>query len=480
MNANVRKRKTRLIGWVFRVMRIFLLIAVVGLLVGCKAKPAPDIPSQLWLDWAYDGSYTLTMEPERVLMDTPVTIIAKGLKVGQPVIIRARMQLKNTIYESFAAYAADESGVVDVNQAAPSTGSYSGVDGMGLFWSMKYVESVTDSNQESAPGGLQPMKVTLTLEARDRILASLETERLFYDETKVERRDASQPGMVAALFLPKEPGPHAGIVWLGGSEGGLTEAFPALLASHGYATLALAYFKAGDLPAELVHVPLESAKQGIDWFRAQPEVDEDAIALLGASKGAELALLLAATYPEEIQAVVAYKPSSVVWLGLPSNMADTFRGPRSSWTLDGQPLPFVNGTFTSEMLKLMVGKPAAMVSSYTGGLKNNEAVEAARIPVEKICGPVLLLSGTDDQLWPSTQMAADVVARLDESGFPYRHEHWAYKDCGHGLGLPYSPTTGINQGTLLLGGTPEGTATANADAWVKVLGFLAREFPPRQ
>ena len=55
---------------------------------------------------------------------------------------------------------------------------------------------------------------------------------------------------------------------------------------------------------------------------------------------------------------------------------------------------------------------------------------------------------------------------------PYRHEHLAYDDAGHGLALPNLPTTAINSGAILLGGTPQATAAANADAWAKVLEFL--------
>jgi dienelactone hydrolase len=125
---------------------------------------------------------------------------------------------------------------------------------------------------------------------------------------------------------------------------------------------------------------------------------------------------------------------------------------------------------------VIIGSPAAMVDAYVGGLKDARAVEAARIPVDKIRGPVLLFSGADDRLWPSTQMGAEVIKQLDKANFPYRYEHWSYKDVGHGLGLPYLHTTEINQGTLLLGGTPQATAAANVDAWGKLLDFLSSAF----
>lgn len=286
------------------------------------------------------------------------------------------------------------------------------------------------------------------------------------------RRPVTGGKIVGTLFVPTTAGPHPAVVVLPGSEGGVPEGQAALLASHGFAALALAYFGVEGLPAQLVEIPLEYARGALDWLAAQPEVDGGRIAVMGGSKGAELALLLAATYPDAVRAVVAFKPSSVVWMGLPANPADNFRGPKSSWTLEGRPLPFVSGAFTLDLIKPMLRQRAALVSSYVGGLKDAEAVAAAAIPAERIRGPVLLVSGAQDQLWPSTQMAAEVIKRLDEHSFPYRHEHLAYGDAGHGLSLPYLPTTTINSGTILLGGTPQGTASANADAWPKAVTFL--------
>ena len=120
----------------------------------------------------------------------------------------------------------------------------------------------------------------------------------------------------------------------------------------------------------------------------------------------------------------------------------------------------------------MAGRPAALVSSYEAGLKDEAVVAAATIPVENIGGPVLLLSGADDQMWPSARMGEMVMRRLDEHGFGFRHEHLIYEGVGHSIGFPYVPTTMGNMGTLLEGGTPEGTAAANADSWPKVLEFL--------
>jgi hypothetical protein len=53
-----------------------------------------------------------------------------------------------------------------------------------------------------------------------------------------------------------------------------------------------------------------------------------------------------------------------------------------------------------------VGHPVAFTPYYLGHLRDTRAVERATIPVEKTRGPILLVSGTDDQMWPSSALAA--------------------------------------------------------------------------
>ena len=95
----------------------------------------------------------------------------------------------------------------------------------------------------------------------------------------------------------------------------------------------------------------------------QPEVRR--LAVTGASRGGELALLLGATFAE-IEAVVAHSASGLVHDGRPELGTGT---DRSAWSLDEKPLPF--RTFDTDL---------------------NDAVDCeAAIPVERTRGPVLML-----------------------------------------------------------------------------------------
>jgi hypothetical protein len=147
-------------------------------------------------------------------------------------------------------------------------------------------------------------------------------------------------------------GPFPGVLALGGSSGGIPENILDMLIPAGFASLGLAYFAgptAPDLtheglPADLVAIPLERIERGLRWLIQHPNVTtpDGRVGLIGVSKGGELALLVAATFPEFVGPVVAYTPSSVVWQGVTwSAVGQQARQALSSWTFRGEPLPFV-------------------------------------------------------------------------------------------------------------------------------------------
>jgi hypothetical protein len=138
-------------------------------------------------------------------------------------------------------------------------------------------------------------------------------------------------------------------------------------------------------------------------------------------------LLLASDYPE-VKAVVAIAPSSVVFPGPPTGALDALGGQHSAWSLGGRELAFVPMPLSWATLRgLITGKRTRM---FERALRNTEAVKAAAIPVEHIHGPILLVSFTADQIWPSTLMSDQVVQRLRDYHFGYYYEHAAYA-AGH-------------------------------------------------
>jgi uncharacterized protein len=304
-------------------------------------------------------------------------------------------------------------------------------------------------------------------------------------ETRGHRRPVEEEGLVGTLFCPSTPGPHPAVIALGGVGGGLREGGAEALASEGFASLALAYFGVDPLPSELVEIPLEYFEWAIAWLNSQPEVDANRIALVGNSKGGELALLLGATYPEDVKAVIGYAPSAVVWQGITFNREAYHGGPRSPWSLRGEPVPFARFArpLPTEMIR-MVGsylgrQPIVGRVFYERALKNETAVAAAEIALEKIDGPLLLISGTDDQMWPSTRLSEMAIERLKAHDHPFPYEHLRYEGAGHMITLPNAEPPVSWTSRYEVGGTREANEFANADSWTKVLGFLRKHLKHR-
>ncbi len=106
-------------------------------------------------------------------------------------------------------------------------------------------------------------------------------------------------------------------------------------------------------------------------------------------------------------------------------------------------------------------------------------MQRAEIKVEHIQGPIFLVSGKDDGVWDSSDMAGKIVARLKQAKFPYPVESLTYDHAGHAVGRPYISTMSLkgrrtpnNPRPLDMGGTPAGTAKARADSWPKMLAFV--------
>ncbi|MBE2224708.1 MAG: acyl-CoA thioesterase/BAAT N-terminal domain-containing protein, partial [Anaerolineae bacterium] len=260
-----------------------------------KQEPASPQPPTQTPEPEVENEPTLDVQPAKALSDEPVTIQASGLEPGQLITLTASMSDDyNRKWQSSATFIADDDGEVDVAAQAPITGTYTTVDPMGLFWSMLPVYPIpsTDYNY-FANWYTVPRMVTVKAEVEGKQMATAYTERVRLNED-VNVTTLTEEGLVGYLFTPAAEGTYPALLILGGSGGGIDSAKAAMLASHGYVTLALDYFGEPPLPVELSEIPLEYFKTAIDWLQAQENVDADKIGVVGTSRGGELALLLGA------------------------------------------------------------------------------------------------------------------------------------------------------------------------------------------
>ena len=252
--------------------------------------------------------------------------------------------------------------------------------------------------------------------------------------TMVEVREA---GVVGTFTLPDGTGPHPGVVALSGSGGGVPSWCGDLLAPHGIAVLAPAYFGVDPLPAVLCEIPVETVEAAGVWLHRRPEVRSGRVGLVGGSKGAELALLAATEFPDLFGPVAAIAPSCVAWFGvdLTGEVADA--SARSSWTIGGRPVPFVPPVPGVGFER--TNKGLRSVGIYAAALRQGDAVASAAIPVERATGPLLLLSGGKDAACPSTSMARAIVDRMAAHGRSADVRHLDFPDCGHVVVRPWPP-----------------------------------------
>ncbi len=420
----------------------------------------------------------IEVSPSEALMDEIVRITVRGLNPNQAVTIRASQTAADKRrWQSQAFFRADANGVVDVARQTPVSGAYGGVDAMGLFWSMG-----PDPNQKEGDAGFmhvddvrQPIVTHLEVESQGRVVAAADLRRRFLPET-VRITEIREAGLIGRLYEPAPGQPRPALIVLGGSEGGYEARDAALFAARGYTALSLAYFGMPGLPPELHNVPVEVVKRAIDWMRGCRSVDAARIGVVGGSRGSELALLAAVQFPE-LRAVVAMKPSNVVWEGL--NAKGNPNG--ASFTFQGKPLPYVPNHISfafawSYGTHLFSRTPPALTPMFLDSLADRDAVAKAVIPVERISGPVLLISGKDDQLWPSSLMGDKIMERLKQHGHRFRDQHVSYEGVGHSIPLGYLPLAGSRRGLrFAIGGNPRATAQASPDAWRRILEFLQRE-----
>ncbi len=424
---------------------------------------------------------TLTITPADALIDVPRQIRVENVAPGQTVQITALTRRNGVLWQAQAAYTAAEDGAVDLTRDAPVSGDYTGLSPMGLIWSQAPVDSPSREHfNHPVTDALVTDVVARVGAVEDGMQAQATfTQRLALDG--VTRHEVREEGLVGTLYLPagSKPGSHPAVMILNGSGGGINEPRAALYASRGYAAFALAYFKAPGLSDYISNTPLEYFQTGLRWLRKKVQPKHDFVAISGQSRGGELVLLLGATFPKEVSAVVAYVPGAVVHSG--QNACDPKIGREGpTWLLGGKPIPHVwENNRTATWAPFDEGpSPHRHEKAILTALQDPDAVARARIRVEDIEGPVMLLSGTDDGSWPSSLYSKMVQDKLVEVKHPYPVEWLDYENGGHSILFPYVPTTQlvyahpVSGKISTSGGNPKDNARADQESWEGVKKFL--------
>jgi dienelactone hydrolase len=210
------------------------------------------------------------------------------------------------------------------------------------------------------------------------------------------------------------------IVGLGGAEGGNAWASDYwseqrnVFIDRGYAFLAIAYFGMEGIPKQLDRIALDGVHNAVMNAAKNAKVNNKCIAIIGSSKGAELALALSSYYAD-YNAVVAMVPGNAIFASLTDAMVTP------SFSINDVSLPFVPVPWSASPALLS----GDLRGAFTKMLEDKEAVNKARIKTEKINGSILFLSATNDEMWPSTEMSEAMMQDLDANKFPHVYKHIA-------------------------------------------------------
>lgn len=429
----------------------------------------------------------ISVEPASALIDEPLIIQFTGLTPKSRVTLSMKTtDAGNVTWSSSATFIANHKGILNLAEQAPTKGSYSGLDAMGLLWSMR-PEQHDQFDPFFKPSLQKPLELILSASINNKTISQQTIHRKIL-AADVTVHNINEDGVVGRCFVPTGKGKRPAILICGGSSGGIAtqEVTAALLASHGYVTLALAYFNYSHLPKALYEIPLETFQNGVKWLKNHSYVDENRIVMMGTSKGAEAVLASASHLPMKINGVIAVVPSNVVWQGVGHGRPEK----RSSWTLKGKALPFVKlrtlGALpqlaVSKLVKILrFGRGASQVTHmrFRSLYENFTTAKAPTIiPVENIQAPLLLLSCDDDKVWPSTDMSQEILIRRRENQCGYKDDIVMFPNAGHVIRIPNLPSTVSSAMTpgqrfiIEFGGTPKANARANVESWNKILSFL--------
>ncbi|XP_066282939.1 acyl-coenzyme A thioesterase 1-like isoform X1 [Branchiostoma lanceolatum] len=410
---------------------------------------------------------SIAANPPTGLMSDKVDIRATGLERQQPVTLTATVQLtRDAQFRSHAHYVADSSGSVVCSQHAAVGGTFSGVEQMGLFWSLQ--PSPAQRVKRMIPKDVtKPLEVRLCLydghidtrSPQDSAMeprASCVVERRFMGDGV--RRTVVREGRVrGVLFLPEGEGPFPGVIDMYGS-GSNFEHRSALLCAQGFAAFRLLYSNFDDLPKTEAHLDSEYFTEAVDWFSDHPLVQPGGVGVIGTSLGGALALIMG---------TLTDKVNAIVWLNGFTAMLGT-----TQFSYRGQILPTVG--FDVSRVKYTEDGHLNVVD-----VTDDPTLEPEKcIQVETTLCPILFVMGEDDKNWRSDKMAREAIARMEAHG-KTNHQLLTYPGAGHLIEPPYLPHCRVSfhpaAGTDIdFGGETAAHCVAQEDLWPRTIAFLRK------
>ncbi|XP_016045354.1 bile acid-CoA:amino acid N-acyltransferase isoform X2 [Erinaceus europaeus] len=409
----------------------------------------------------------LTVTPASALVDEPVHIQVTGLLPSQMVTFKLSVKDdKGNLFHSRAFYKADETGKVDLQRHPSLGGDYVGLHPMGLFWSLKPEKMFGRLLKRDVN---RPWEATVDLydsvnytESTLHPMEMSQTVQRWFIAPDVKREQVKAGRIRGALFLPPGEGPFPAVIDMFGSIGGLVEFRASLLASRGFATLALAYFAYEDLPTSLLELDLEYFEEAANFLVSHPKTQGPGIGVIGVSKGAEIALAMACYLKQVVATICINGPTAVCDASL--RYKDEVHTPTSPH---------------KEYVEFDLFR-ALRFRNYLAACED-ELSEYNFLPVEKAEGQILFIIGEDDQCLQSKLLAEKALNKLRRQG-KNNGKMLAYPGAGHLIEPPYTPLCYSSWSPgfpypLLWGGEMVAHSVAQEQSWREILNFFREHLP---
>uniref|UniRef100_A0A671S9F5 Bile acid-CoA:amino acid N-acyltransferase-like n=1 Tax=Sinocyclocheilus anshuiensis TaxID=1608454 RepID=A0A671S9F5_9TELE len=399
----------------------------------------------------------LSVQPVRGLVDEKFQFVVTNLPPNQKVTLHSLHQSDDKdFWEAFGHYVSDEHGSVTGFKHESLGGTYEGTEPMGLLWSMRPIPGSRHGLRLRKRDIFRPMEVCISVYSGHLSQGFSQQTPL---ATSVTERWYVAPGVKRFLITHNHSssGPYPGVLDLWGASGGLVEYRSALLASHGFASMALEYLAPEDMRLE--DTDASYFEKAYQILKNHPMVKKDHLAVLGLCLGSVIALSMV-SYSKVIKPQCCVCISGSHLMPVDKSLSELFEEMKNH-----ADKLYVNENNQVIHRNLILSLPC----------------QSAKVDVGRIKCPLLLVNGDDDQTIPAVESAEDMAMMMEKAGNRHLLEILTYPDAGHLIEPPYSPhfraTNFKLQWTkerivMLWGGQTKPHAYAQEDAWKKILAFL--------
>uniref|UniRef100_A0A672IYX6 Acyl-CoA thioesterase 19 n=1 Tax=Salarias fasciatus TaxID=181472 RepID=A0A672IYX6_SALFA len=396
----------------------------------------------------------LSVNPSRGLMDEQFVVLVQNAPPGSELTVHSFHQCdEGHSWNAFAHYISDAAGSVNVSGDCSLGGTYSGIEPMGLLWSLRPVPGSKPGLRIRKKNVQVPMLVTVSVYEGHRKdgfsdlvpLASVLVER-WYMAPGVRRIPVTEGGLTATLFLPPGPGPFPAVLDLWGSGGQLMEYRAALLASHGLAALVVDYLTTKNIKETEKMTIFQYIETAYKYLEEHLQILGSRIAMLGLSFGTSVTLRMAAY-------------SKIMKVTAEENICPSHDDPRVAE--EGE------RPESSKPLEILPRDLSLPIDPLK------------KVDVGRLQCPLMLVVGEDDQNSAAQESASDMKEMMERAGNSHLLTILSYPDAGHLIEPPYTPhvrasnfkPAGLKQ-MFLWGGQTVAHSRAQEDSWKKILLFL--------